>query len=352
MKQKDCVRKLATTLLIGALAISPLTACGGSSATGSSDSADTTASSIKLNDVEFSGLTFGLPADWEESQSEDNDVVYTSPDGGIMFIGKSDGITYSADLNDDIDAIVSSTNESEDTNISNIKESSDGEAVIYTGDMTATSDDEGEFKGFAKIAFSGSSVYVVFTYVPESDYESQKDTLDAIEDSIHVANPMAPVQASSTSQSDDSTSSNSGTTSQNNAVDKAKSYVAMTGFSRDGLVEQLKYEGFSDDDAAYGADNCGADWNAEAVEKAKGYIDMTGFSYSGLIEQLEYEGFTTEQATYGADNCGADWNAEAAEKAKSYMDMQSFSRSGLIDQLEYEGFTADQAAYGADSVDL
>jgi protein of unknown function DUF1535 len=73
---------------------------------------------------------------------------------------------------------------------------------------------------------------------------------------------------------------------------------------------------------------------------------MTSFSYTGLVDQLTYEGFTSEQAVYGADHCGADWNEQAALKAASYLDMSAFSREGLIDQLEYEGFTHDQAVYG------
>lgn len=87
-----------------------------------------------------------------------------------------------------------------------------------------------------------------------------------------------------------------------------------------------------------------------ALRSARDYIDMTGFSYTGLIEQLEYEGYSHEESVYGADNCGADWNAEAAESAKDYMDMTAFSRQGLIDQLLYEGFTKEQAEYGAASV--
>lgn len=70
------------------------------------------------------------------------------------------------------------------------------------------------------------------------------------------------------------------------------------------------------------------------------------FSRSGLIDQLKYEGYTTEEATYGADNCGADWNEQAAKKAQQYMDIMSFSRQGLIDQLKYDGFTQSQAEYG------
>lgn len=87
-----------------------------------------------------------------------------------------------------------------------------------------------------------------------------------------------------------------------------------------------------------------------AVRKAKDYLTFTGFSHSGLIDQLEFEGFSTEEATYGADNCGADWNEQAAIKAEEYLNTMSFSRDGLIEQLEFEGFTAEQAEYGATAV--
>lgn len=87
-----------------------------------------------------------------------------------------------------------------------------------------------------------------------------------------------------------------------------------------------------------------------ALNKAKSYLDFSAFSYSGLVEQLEYEGFSNESSTFAVDNCGADWNEQAAKKAKSYLDFSSFSRDGLIEQLEYEGFTAEQAEYGATAV--
>lgn len=87
-----------------------------------------------------------------------------------------------------------------------------------------------------------------------------------------------------------------------------------------------------------------------AVAKAKNYLKFMAFSHDGLIEQLEFEGFSTDEATYGADNCGADWNEQAAKKAQNYLDMMSFSRDGLIEQLEFEGFTPEQAEYGATAV--
>ena len=142
------------------------------------------------------------------------------------------------------------------------------------------------------------------------------------------------------------------TTSESNALKKAKEYLRVMPFSHDGLIDQLEYEGFSTADATYGADNCGADWNAQALKEAKDYLDVKAFSYSGLIDQLEYEKYTKAQATYGADNCGANWNEQAAKAAADYLDIMSFSRERLIDQLEYEGFTHEQAVYGVDSVGL
>ena len=89
------------------------------------------------------------------------------------------------------------------------------------------------------------------------------------------------------------------TLGQENARKSAKKYLDYTAFSRSGLIEQLEYEGFSNEEATYGVDALNTDWNDQAVKCAKKYLDYTAFSRSGLIEQLEYEGFTTEQATYG-----------------------------------------------------
>lgn len=56
------------------------------------------------------------------------------------------------------------------------------------------------------------------------------------------------------------------------------------------------------------------------------------------------------EAAYGADNCGADWYEQAANKAADYLSFMSFSKSQLIEQLEFEGFTSAQAEYGAKAV--
>ena len=94
------------------------------------------------------------------------------------------------------------------------------------------------------------------------------------------------------------------TKAQENAVKMAKTYISIMTFSRSGLIEQLEYEGFTNEDAVYGVDNITVDWNEQAVKMAKTYLNIMTFSRSGLIEQLEYEGFTHEQAVYGVEQNG------------------------------------------------
>lgn len=87
-----------------------------------------------------------------------------------------------------------------------------------------------------------------------------------------------------------------------------------------------------------------------ALKQAERYLDLTGFSYQGIIEQLEYEKYTHEEAVYAADNCGADWKEEAVKKAKEYLNLTSFSRQGLIDQLKYDKFTDEESEYAVDTI--
>lgn len=89
-----------------------------------------------------------------------------------------------------------------------------------------------------------------------------------------------------------------------------------------------------------------------ALRTAKDYLNLMAFSHEGLIDQLEYEGFSNEDAVWAADNCGADWMEQAEKTAANYLDLMGFSRSELIDQLIFDGYTQEQAAHGADSVGL
>jgi hypothetical protein len=97
---------------------------------------------------------------------------------------------------------------------------------------------------------------------------------------------------------------------QNNAVRAANQYINMTGFSRDGLINQLSSDagdGFEISDATVAVDSLNIDWNQQAVKSAKQYLNMMGFSCKGLIEQLSSSAgdqYTVDQATHGAKQAG------------------------------------------------
>lgn len=98
---------------------------------------------------------------------------------------------------------------------------------------------------------------------------------------------------------------------QRNAVRSARSYLNISGFARQGLIDQLSSEygnQYSIGDATVAVDSLNVDWNAQAVRSAESYLKMSGFSCRGLIEQLSSEHgnkYTVGQATYGAKQAGA-----------------------------------------------
>ena len=109
-------------------------------------------------------------------------------------------------------------------------------------------------------------------------------------------------------------------------------------------TESKKTSGSTDEQTAFNKDT--------SVEKAKWYIKYSAFSQKGLVKQLVFDGFSEDDAEYGAANCEADWSEECAEKAQRYLDYKSFSRDELHDQLEYEGYTESQILYGLAKVGL
>lgn len=98
---------------------------------------------------------------------------------------------------------------------------------------------------------------------------------------------------------------------QKNAVRSAKQYLSLSGFSRDGLIQQLSSsagDSYSVADATAAVDSLNVDWNENAAKSAKNYLSLSGFSCRGLIEQLSSgagDKYTVSQATYGARQAGA-----------------------------------------------
>jgi hypothetical protein len=131
----------------------------------------------------------------------------------------------------------------------------------------------------------------------EGDNVSESDVMNSVELEETLMKNTGESSAADQEESEE-------TLSQQNAVAMAGDYLAYTAFSESGLIEQLEFEGFSNEDATYAVNQIDVDWQEQAVNMAQEYLDYTSFSRSGLIEQLEYEGFSNEHATYAVDEIG------------------------------------------------
>ena len=90
------------------------------------------------------------------------------------------------------------------------------------------------------------------------------------------------------------------------------------------------------------------------MRAAKEYLDVMAYSKKGLIKQLSSSygsQFTEAEATYGVENCGANWYEQASRAAKEYLDVMAYSRDELIRQLSSSygsQFTYEEAVYGVE----
>ena len=85
----------------------------------------------------------------------------------------------------------------------------------------------------------------------------------------------------------------------------------------------------------------------KAVSRAKIYLDMYPFSRQEIIDQLVYDGYTQEDAEYAADNCDADWTELAVRAAKQMLRYYpETSREDLLNILLTSGYTQEQAEAG------
>lgn len=123
-------------------------------------------------------------------------------------------------------------------------------------------------------------------------------------DADAAAKAKADADAAAKAQADAEAAAKKGTPAQQNALRKAEQYLSFTAFSQSGLVKQLEFEKFPNEDAVWAAERVGADWNEQAAKKAKDYLEMSAFSHSGLVDQLLFEGYTPEQAEFGATAAG------------------------------------------------
>nr|WP_269137187.1 Ltp family lipoprotein [Psychrobacter sp. Ps1] len=170
------------------------------------------------------------------------------------------------------------------------------------------------------------------------------------------------------------------TNAQKNAVRTAHSYLESSGFSRDGLIEQLEYDGYTGSDATIAVDSLDMNWIKQAKKTAKSYLQDSGFTRNGLIEQLEYDGYTSSDATTAVDSLNLSQSKSdkpeqsqtetveftpknsadltnpqknAVRSAKDWLEYSAYSRKNLIETLsQSDGYTIRDATFAVDSLDI
>lgn len=294
---------------------------------------------VDKNDISIGKIFF--VSNGEPISVSDKDTV--CPDTVYVCCESEDGIAASCCA-----AIIACNYDRSDADISDVVNSMMDNSASFVdetyGSFTTLSTVDGEIQHILVLNDSpGNNLPESFMIVRLSDADNSgldiKDDLIIIEQNYHASESSGAIADEPSS---------SPTTGERNALASANTYLKYSAFSYSGLIDQLEFEGYTNSEAVYAVDNCGADWKEQAAKSAETYLKYSAFSYTGLIKQLEFEGFTSDEATYGADQCNADWKEQAAKSAEAYLKYTSFSRQGLINQLEYEGFTHDQAVYGVE----
>lgn len=301
-----------------------------------------------------SEITLSIPKYFEEGKSKNKDVkCYFADDSKYPVLAITDAETsvtetYIADLNDSF---------AEQWGIENGK-TTKYKKVSKNGLIYYQSRMNGKFSGVKTKAMllvipnyqNDDGLVLIYNQYDGLEYNYKNDILEIVQNA-----KLNKKKQSTNTQTKENTSDNgnvSETISQKNAKIKAKEYLSSSAFSRQGLIDQLIYEQFSESDATYAVDNISADWAAEARECARNYLSSMGFSRQGLIEQLMYDDFSEEDATNGVDSVSADWNEQAYKVAQNYLKSSGYSHGGLVEQLVYEGFTQEQAEYGVSKTGL
>ena len=149
---------------------------------------------------------------------------------------------------------------------------------------------------------------------------------------------------------------NCGADWKSQAARRGNSLLSSTTFSLDGLISQLLLLGFTQEEAEAGANM--AYENQETTEEITASMEnalreaqnvLSGndfYSYSGMIQKLRGAGYSEEEATYAADNCGADWKDQARRQASFLLLYQNMNHDELIKALLAQGFTEEEAEYG------
>ena len=245
----------------------------------------------------FNDISFDMPDSWEYGKDNSTEkTCYFYPDDGMFMIN----ITDETDITEEtLEGFIEGL---EDTDGFVVTKS---EIYNFRGNpsfhvFTDYNNDDGLQKGeWIVTNINGYQYGFLISSIEEGKY---KDEFYKILNSVSEIQEEEP-EAEITEEVEEETEATEpeATIGEQNALDKALSYLEFSAFSKEGLRGQLEYEGFKKSEIDYAIKNCGANWKEQAVKKAKEYLEYQSFSKKGLYDQLIYEKFTEEQAQYGVD---------------------------------------------------
>lgn len=282
---------------------------------------EASATTSEKREYSVGNITFSCPSDWKSTDAKDGKYIYPNI-GGMVYAFRSDDINPSNGEESTMREFVEGMSRSEG-----------GTITVRFDERSVTNDSNGTSRYVMPFSFSNDtqslrgrilligdwpSIYVVMFALPDDAYAGNEWLITSVIDSVRLKqtnrnngqtntnrNTEAPkTSAPSNSGDNGSARVQSMTASQRNALEMAMSYLSSSAFSASGLVKQLEFEGFSEDDSKFAVARCGADWNEQAVLMARSYLSCSSFSHKGLVKQLMFEGFTREQAEYGVSATG------------------------------------------------
>ncbi|NLW15109.1 MAG: sigma-70 family RNA polymerase sigma factor [Erysipelothrix sp.] len=114
---------------------------------------------------------------------------------------------------------------------------------------------------------------------------------------------------------------------------------------RSNVIKSIVDDGFTIEEASYGADNSYFDWKKELVRSAEYFNNITPKSYQELINDL-MKVHPKEDATYAANNIEIDWEKQPFAYAKYLQSHSNFSR------LVLKNFMGNHGKFEAFEIEL
>lgn len=305
------MKRIATIVLAGTLALS-LTGCisltpakeaepTAGEKTEAPDDASESAEDEDAVALELGDASMKCPSSWSVDQKTASATIATASSEDSTALAQISIVDIGSEIPEDqakamLKVYAETLAENAGSTVENEREDTVGDIPCLRFDFAVVSDSE--TADMSAISFvRGSSIYTCSVGYKDP---SRKELTDGILASLSIS------PSTNTTDQDDASSAGSDETDEERvgALSMAFQYLACSPFSKDMLIKQLEYEGFSSEAAAWAVDLCGADWDDEAVRTAEMYLDGLDLSREELITYLEHDYFTQEQAEHAANSVG------------------------------------------------